>query len=228
LSNSVYSAFDTIGRPDVSARLQLTRLAGLSLCIFPVAYLLHDLRDIAITRFLVTVAVAPALFLALGRVLQLRMRDFVATLWRPLVAGLAMAAVVSTGNIYLPFTGPLRLVLDIGVGSAVFAVDPHGSLVCQRTTVRSGNRGVELANEIPVGRKFAEHGRARSRGGAFRARCIDTNSSRAGTACSFHYRIKANQQNGQSDVDQDGIYCQCFERQHKRTPCKIKTNLLTP
>ncbi len=67
LSNSVYSAFDTIGRPRVSAQLQWTRLAFLSLCIFPVAYLTGDLRWIAITRFLVTVAITPTLFIALAR-----------------------------------------------------------------------------------------------------------------------------------------------------------------
>ena len=42
LSSSVYSAFDTIGRPDISARLQWTRFVGLAVCILPVAYFLHD------------------------------------------------------------------------------------------------------------------------------------------------------------------------------------------
>ena len=67
LSSSVYSAFDTIGKPDVSARLQWTRLMGLALCILPVAYFLHDLRAIAITRLAVTVVITPTLFLALAR-----------------------------------------------------------------------------------------------------------------------------------------------------------------
>ena len=122
LSSSVYSAFDTIGQPETSARLQWTRLVGLSLCIFPVAYLQHNLLDIAVTRFLVSVVLTPMLFVALGRALELPVKDFLVTIWRPIAAGLAMAAVVLSINAAISFMGPLRLLLDILTGAMIYAV----------------------------------------------------------------------------------------------------------
>jgi len=124
LSNSVYSAFDTIGRPRVSARLQWTRLAGLSLCIFPVAYITGDLRWIAISRFVVTVAITPTLFMALASALDVHIRDFVLTMWRPIASGLAMAVVVLALNASIDFSGTPRLGLDVlaGVASYVTAL----------------------------------------------------------------------------------------------------------
>ena len=120
LSNSVYSAFDTIGRPRVSAQLQWTRFVGLALCIFPVAYFTGDLRWIAITRFLVTVAITPTLFTALARALDVRVGDFLVTMWRPMASGLAMAIVVLALNWAIKIHGPLRLVLDVFVGAASY------------------------------------------------------------------------------------------------------------
>jgi lipopolysaccharide exporter len=121
LSNSVYSAFDTIGRPRISAQLQWTRLVGLSLCIFPVAFITGDLRWIAITRFLVTVAITPTLFMALARALDVHVRDFAATMWRPMASGLAMALVVLALNSAIHFHGPLRLALDVLAGATSYA-----------------------------------------------------------------------------------------------------------
>ncbi|HVE02742.1 MAG TPA: oligosaccharide flippase family protein [Rhizomicrobium sp.] len=122
LSSSVYSAFDTIGRPRISARLQWTRLAGLCLCIFPVAYATGDLRWIAITRFLVTVAITPTLFIALARALDVQVRDFAVALWRPMAAGLAMALVVLAINAAISFRGPPRLALDVLAGGVTYVV----------------------------------------------------------------------------------------------------------
>jgi lipopolysaccharide exporter len=120
LSSSVYSAFDTIGRPRISAQLQWTRLAVLALCIFPVAYLTGDLRWIAITRFLVTAAITPTLFMALARALDLQVQDFAATMWRPMAAGLVMALVVLAVNTAINFHGPPRLALDVLVGAVSY------------------------------------------------------------------------------------------------------------
>lgn len=121
LSSGVYSAYDVVGRPEVSARLQWTRLAGLALCIFPVAFLLHDPRAIAITRLLVTIAITPTLLLALTRLLDISMRDLLATLWRPSTAGAFMTAVVLGINAALPFVGPGRLFIDVAAGAASYA-----------------------------------------------------------------------------------------------------------
>ena len=120
LSNSVYSSFDTIGRPGVSARLQWVRLLVLGATVFPVAYLFRTLEAVAITRFVVTVAITPTLFYALGRALQVPMGDFVTTLWRPFTAGLFMAVAVLSVNAAIGFAGPWRLLLDVMVGVASF------------------------------------------------------------------------------------------------------------
>lgn len=122
LTSSVYSAFDTIGRPDISARLQWTRAVGLALCIFPVAFFLRDLRDIAITRFIVAIVVTPLLFVSLARALDLHVREFATTLWRPFAAGLFMAAVVLSINASISFSGVSRLLLDVAAGSFSYGI----------------------------------------------------------------------------------------------------------
>jgi len=121
LSSSVYSAFDVIGQPAVSARLQWVRFVAFVLCISPVAIFLHSAHAVAIARFVVTLAITPTLFIALARALDLSARDIFVTLWRPVSAGLAMAAVILGTNSVVPFTGPSRLALDITLGVATYA-----------------------------------------------------------------------------------------------------------
>jgi O-antigen/teichoic acid export membrane protein len=120
LSDSVYPTFDILGRPDYSARLQWSRFAALLVCVFPVAYLLHSLRAVAITRFVVTCLITPTLFATLARSLDIRFREFVATLWRPIAAGLSMGGALSILNFVLPFSGPPRLGIDIVCGVAIY------------------------------------------------------------------------------------------------------------
>jgi O-antigen/teichoic acid export membrane protein len=120
MSNSVYTAFDTIGMPLMSARMQWLRLFGLAIAIVPVAYFTHDLVSVAMTRLIVTIAITPTLFVALSRVFGFTVRDIVMTLWRPMVAGLTMAAVVLSANTMITFTGPLRLAIDVALGAASY------------------------------------------------------------------------------------------------------------
>lgn len=120
MSSSVYSAFDTVGRPFVSARLQWTRVVCLAAAIFPVAYIYRSLEAVVIARFLVTVVITPTLFYALSKALDVPMRDFAVTLWRPFAAGLVMAIVVLAINASIHFTGLPRLLLDAGAGAATF------------------------------------------------------------------------------------------------------------
>jgi O-antigen/teichoic acid export membrane protein len=120
LSSSVYSAFDTLGRADISAKLQWTRVIGFGLAVIPTAFLTHDVKAVIIGRFLVTLLITPTLFYALSKALDVPMRSFAATLWRPLAAGLAMAAVVLAINALIDFTGPIRLALDMAAGGATF------------------------------------------------------------------------------------------------------------
>ena len=121
MSNSVYTAFDTIGMPRMSARLQWLRLLGLTAAIVPVAYLTHDLVDVARTRLIVTILITPTLFLALSRAMGFPVGAVVTTLWRPLVAALTMSAVVLSANTMITFTGPLRLAIDVALGAASYA-----------------------------------------------------------------------------------------------------------
>jgi lipopolysaccharide exporter len=120
LGNSVYVAFETIGMAMMSARMQWLRLFGLIVAIIPVAYVTHDLVAVAMTRLIVTIAITPTLFFALSRVFGFTMRDIVVTIWRPLTAGLTMAAVVLSANSMVPFSGPLRLALDICLGATSY------------------------------------------------------------------------------------------------------------
>jgi len=121
LSSSVYSAFDVIGRPDISARLQWTRLLGLSVFTFPIAFLFHSVLAVAMTRFAVTLLITPALFYALARALNIHAGDFLRMLWRPVFAGIAMTIVVVALNVVIPFVGALRLLLDAVAGALVYA-----------------------------------------------------------------------------------------------------------
>jgi len=121
LSASVYSAFEVIGRPKVSAILQWTRLAGLTICIAPVALIFKTALAVAITRFIFTLAITPTLFLALARALEIPVSVIVRALWRPVTAGAVMAAVVLGLNAVLPFAGPIRLVTNMAVGALTYS-----------------------------------------------------------------------------------------------------------
>jgi lipopolysaccharide exporter len=121
LSGSVYSAFDVIGRPRVSATLQWTRLAGLILCIVPVALFIHTAKAVAITRFLVSVAITPTLFTALAVALEIPARQFLTILWRPLAASAVMAGAILGVNALISFAGPARLLIDVALGASTYA-----------------------------------------------------------------------------------------------------------
>jgi len=120
LSSSVYTALETIGQPIVSARLQWVRFAALSLVIFPVAQYFRDLEIVAATRLAVTILVTPTLFLALMRPFDLRVSDLAAILWRPLTASLTMATAVLAINNAIPFSGNVRLIIDVALGATAY------------------------------------------------------------------------------------------------------------
>ena len=121
LSGSVYPALEAIGRPLDSARLQWVRVVTLSLAIFPVAYYFRNLEVVAATRLAVTVLITPTLFLALTKTFDLRPRELIAILWRPLAASLIMATSVEATNAMIAFSGNLRLILDIVVGVSSYS-----------------------------------------------------------------------------------------------------------
>jgi lipopolysaccharide exporter len=121
ISGSVYSAFDTLGRPVVSARLQWARVVVLAAVIFPVAYVWEDLQLVVIAQFAVTLVVTPGLFYALSKALDVPMYQFAVVIWRPVVASVVMTGAVLLVNYLISFTGIARLLADVAVGSATFA-----------------------------------------------------------------------------------------------------------
>lgn len=129
LSTSVYSAFDVIGQPRTSARLQWIRFGVLCVCVVPVAYFFRSARSIAIARFFVAVAITPTLFASLARALDLTLQDVTRTLWRPIGASLAMTAIVLGANALISFTGPARLLIDVSLGIATYTIAILGSWV---------------------------------------------------------------------------------------------------
>ena len=120
MSSSVYSAFDTIGRPVVSARLQWLRVLVLGAAVFPVAFYFRDLHAVVVTRFLVAVVITPTLFYALSKALDIPLRDFAFATWRPFLAGVPLAIVVLGVNAAIDFTGTPRLLLDIALGACTY------------------------------------------------------------------------------------------------------------
>jgi PST family polysaccharide transporter len=121
ISGTANSALDTIGKPKISTKLQWISVAALSLSIFLVAHFHQSILSIAITRLVVTVALAPVSFFTLARALEIPLVDFVVAIWRSAISGLVMAIVVLAANSGISFSGPLRLFLDIALGTAAYA-----------------------------------------------------------------------------------------------------------
>jgi lipopolysaccharide exporter len=121
LGTPAYSLFDALGKPRTGARLVWVRTFILAAAIVPVAYLTKNLIAIAACRAAAEVVFLPGLFLAVHREVNISFRQYAETLYRPIVASAAMAVVVVLLNGALPFTGPLRLVIDVVAGAAAFA-----------------------------------------------------------------------------------------------------------
>jgi lipopolysaccharide exporter len=120
LSSGTYSLFDTVGMPHLGARLIWVRLVILGVLIVPVALWTHNILEIAICRTVGEALFLPSLFGAAGAIVQVNWRDYANVLYRPFVASLAMAAVVSGVNYLVPLPGIFALALDILIGATVF------------------------------------------------------------------------------------------------------------
>lgn len=120
LNGGAYATLDVLGLPHVGARLQWVRVAVLTTAMFPVAYLTHDLLELAITRFVISAILMPLVVVAAGHRVGVRPRDYAAALWRPFTAAVAMAVAVLSMNQVLAFTGLGRLGLDIVLGGVVY------------------------------------------------------------------------------------------------------------
>jgi len=122
LCSSINSAFEVVGRPEVSARIQWVRFGALLLCVSAAVYGFRTAEAIAIARFVVTLGMTPFLFAMLARALELGSGDLFRTLWRPLLACLLMAVGVRLINGLFSSGGSLRLAVDISSGAIIYIV----------------------------------------------------------------------------------------------------------
>jgi O-antigen/teichoic acid export membrane protein len=121
LIGGTYTVLDVLGLPYIGARMQWIRFVLLTAAVFTVAYLSRDLVAIAMTRFAVSALFVPSVLLAVVSRTGVTARQYVAVLWRPFASAALMALAVSSCNALVPFTGPLRLALDILVGATSYA-----------------------------------------------------------------------------------------------------------
>jgi len=121
LSSGAYATFDAIGRPQLGARMQWTRLVMLGITIVPAVWLLRSSETIAAIRLAVTAAFMPTLFIAVARSIGLGVWDYFHVLWRPAVAAASMALLLWIVNGEIA-SGPLRLLVDVLAGSLSFTI----------------------------------------------------------------------------------------------------------
>jgi lipopolysaccharide exporter len=119
LSSGAYALFDALNLPHVGARMIWVRLLILAGMIVPIGYWTQSLIDIAICRVVGEALFLPGLFHAVRRVANITIRQYIATLYRPLLAALAMVIAVLSANLVLA-AGNYRLGIDIILGAAIF------------------------------------------------------------------------------------------------------------
>lgn len=121
LSSGAYTAFDAVGRPDIGARMQWTRLIILGVVLAPIGLILRSLVDIGIARLVVTALFIPTLWFTVGREIKVSAGDYARELWRPAVGSAVMSSLIFFVNGWL-VAGNLRLICDVLLGAASFAL----------------------------------------------------------------------------------------------------------
>lgn len=120
LSSGAYSLFDALNQPKIGARMIWVRLFLLSAAILPVALWTKSPIDIAICRAIGEALFLPGLFHAAHRLADLSLRQYIETLYRPLLASILMAIALIAANLLLPISGNCRLGIDIALGTTIF------------------------------------------------------------------------------------------------------------
>lgn len=111
---------NALGHARLSAYVTASR-AFVLLAALAVAGSFGDIQTVALARAAVTLAFIPGVFLAIARVLPVTLADMLGRAWRPLVAGVVMAGVVSAVHALAPALPWLRLLLDAASGAAAYA-----------------------------------------------------------------------------------------------------------
>lgn len=120
LNGFAYATLDVLGLPHLGARLQWVRVVVLATAMFPVAYLTHDLLELAIARFVISAILMPLVLIAAGHRVGVAPRDYGTAFWRPSAAAGVMVLAVLSVNRVLAVTGPVRLGLDVVLGGVVY------------------------------------------------------------------------------------------------------------
>jgi O-antigen/teichoic acid export membrane protein len=93
-SNS-YAVYLTLGKPRIATALATLRAVFLIPCIL-VLTTYYGIEGAAAALLIVATVVTPIGFVILFRLLEIRLLQFVAAIWRPLLSALAMFAIVGT------------------------------------------------------------------------------------------------------------------------------------
>jgi len=109
-----------IGHERLAGRLTAMRAAATLLAVYTAAAV-GDVLTVAYARLLVTTVFLPGAFFAVSRVLPITPTDLFGRLWRPIVAGIAMAICVLAVHTEVLEIPGLRLAIDVATGIVVYS-----------------------------------------------------------------------------------------------------------
>jgi len=119
LASGAYTTFDAIGKPDLGAKMQWTRLIFLTIALVPICLILRSMPAVAIGRLAMIVIFIPTLLFTIGREIRVSPKDYAGVLWRPVMAACLMALVLRLTNSWLS-PGNVRLFCDVILGVITF------------------------------------------------------------------------------------------------------------
>lgn len=108
---------DVLGKPGLSAQIQWSRFVIFSAIIFVVAWLTHSVMAVVETRLVVSALFIPSVIWAVRKATDVPVSDYVAAMWRPVVAAAGMAAVIWAVHDMMPVWPAVRLAVDVAVGA---------------------------------------------------------------------------------------------------------------
>jgi O-antigen/teichoic acid export membrane protein len=120
VTNTADPVFDSLGRPNWSARLQWLRLCMLAVAVAVAAVLWRSLEAMAIVRLIVVLGSAPLFLALIARAVRFPVSVYLALAWRPIVAAVAMSVTVLAIARLMPGALGWRLVLQVSLGAAVY------------------------------------------------------------------------------------------------------------